>query len=111
MRPKFCLLVAVSTLAWAAPALAAPGDPVTIGEGVTLDPIIAARVRYEGVDAANFPNGADALTIRVRAGAELKASGFSVLVEAESTLGLINDYNDTLPGNGVEPFPTVAECR
>jgi len=109
MRSKFCLLAAVSSLAWAAPALAAPGDPVTVAEGVTLDPILAARLRYETVDAANFPNNADALTIRARAGAELKFSGFSILAEGEGTLALADDYNDTLPGNGVEPFPVVAD--
>ncbi len=109
MRSKFCLLVAVSSLAWAAPALAAPGDPITVAEGVTLDPILAARLRYESVDAANFPNSADALTIRARAGAELKFSGFSILAEGEGTLALADDYNDTLPDNGVEPFPVVAD--
>jgi hypothetical protein len=109
MRSKFCLLAAISSLAWAAPALAAPGDPVTIAEGVTLDPILAARLRYETVDAANFPNSADALTIRARVGAELKFSGFSILAEGEGTLALADDYNDTLPGNGVEPFPVVAD--
>src|SRR5688572_30604773 len=76
MRSKFCLLVAVSRLCWAVPALAAPGDPVTVAEGVTLDPILAARLRYEMVDQANFPASAGALTIRARAGAELKFSGF-----------------------------------
>ena len=109
MRAKFCLLAAVSGLAWGTPALAAPGDPMTIGEGVTFDPILATRLRYETVDQANFPDSADALTLRARAGAELKASGFSFLAEAEGTLALSEDYNDTLPGNGVEPFPTVAD--
>lgn len=109
MRSKFCLLAAVSGLAWAAPAMAAPGDPIAIGDGVTLDPILAARLRYETVDAANFPNSADALTLRARAGAELKVSGFSILAEGEGTLALADDYNDTLPGNGVEPFPVVAD--
>ena len=42
-------------------------------------------------------------------GAELKADGFSFLAEGEGTLALADDYNDTLPGNGVEPFPTVAD--
>ena len=45
----------------------------------------------------------------MRAGAELKADGFFVLAEGEGTLALADDYNDTLPGNGVEPFPTVAD--
>ena len=109
MRAKFCLLVAASSLSWAAPALAGPGDPVTVAEGVTLDPILAARLRYEAVDQANFPNGADALTLRARVGAELKGAGFSFLAEGEGTAALADDYNDTLPGNGVEPFPVVAD--
>ena len=85
------------------------GDPIAVAEGVTLDPIVAARLRYETVDQANFPNSADALTLRARVGAELKGSGFSFLAEAEGTLALSEDYNDTLPFNGVEPFPVVAD--
>ena len=109
MRSKFCLLVAVSGLAWGTPALAATGDPVPIGEGVTLDPIFAARLRYEMVEQDNIAASADAVTARVRAGLELKASGFFVLGEVESTLGLVNDYNDTIPKDGVEPFPIVGD--
>jgi hypothetical protein len=109
MRFKVSLLAAVSSLAAAAPALAATGDPVPIAEGVTLDPMFAARLRYEAVDQDNIAASADALTVRARAGLELKASGFAFLVEAESTLGLVNDYNDTIPGNGIEPFPVVAD--
>jgi len=109
MRSKFCLLVAVSGLAWGCPALAATGDPVPIGDGVTLDPIFAARLRYETVDQDNIAASADALTARMRAGLELKASGFFVLGEAEGTLAIVKDYNDTIPGNGIEPFPTVGD--
>lgn len=109
MRSKLVLLAAVSSLAWAAPALAAPGDPEPIGDGWTLDPILAARLRYESVDQANFPNSADALTIRLRLGAEFKGHGFSILGEFEGTGALVDDFNDTIPGNGVEPFPVVAD--
>ena len=94
----------------AAPATAQDVLPaMPLGGGVTLDPIVAARLRYETVDQANLPDSADALTLRVRAGAELKADGFFFLAEGEGTLALADDYNDTLPGNGVEPFPTVAD--
>jgi hypothetical protein len=85
------------------------GAPIPVGEGITLDPIFATRLRYEMVDQASVPDSADALTLRGRAGAELKASGFSLLAEAEGTLALSEDYNDTLPDNGVEPFPVVAD--
>lgn len=81
-----------ASIALAHPALAAPGDPVKIGSGLTLDPIIDARLRYELVDQPT--TNADALTMRMRAGAELKhSSGLSLLAEAEGTLGIINDYN------------------
>jgi hypothetical protein len=85
------------------------GAPVTVGEGVTLDPIIAARLRYETVDQPTFPDSAGALTVRLRLGGELKAAGFSFLAEGEGTLALSDDYNDTLPANGIEPVPVVAD--
>jgi len=101
---------ALSLAMAATPSLADElGGPVSLAEGVTFDPILAARLRYEMVDQAALPDNADALTLRARAGGELKASGFSLLAEAEGTLALSEDYNDTLPGNGVEPFPVVAD--
>lgn len=76
----------------AQPALAAPGDPANLAEGLTLDPIIEARLRYEAVDTPALD--ADAATLRLRAGAELKhASGFSLLAEGEGTLALASSYN------------------
>lgn len=69
-----------------------PGDPVKIGNGLTLDPIIDGRLRYEHVDQPSVD--ADAVTLRVRAGAELKhKSGLSLLVESVGTLGIVTDYN------------------
>lgn len=80
------------TAAFAQPAVAAPGDPVTLDGGFSLDPIVDARLRYEGVDTPTLD--ADAVTIRVRAGAELMhKSGLALLAEAEGTLALSEDYN------------------
>lgn len=79
-------------IALAQPAFAAPGDPVKIADGVTLDPIVEGRVRFEQVDQP--ATDADALTLRLRGGFELKqASGLSLLAEAEGTLGIVNNYN------------------
>lgn len=85
------------------------GKPVEIAEGVTLDPIIDANLRYESVTQAGAANDADAVTFRLRLGGEIKAGGFAFLAEGEGTLALSDNYNDTLPGNGVEPFPIVAD--
>ena len=85
----------------ATPALAQSwSGPKEIGDGVTLDPIIDARLRYEHVDQDNAVEEADALTLRLRAGAELKAGEVSLLVEGEGTFALIDDYN---------AFPFAAE--
>lgn len=98
------------TLLAAVPAAAQDVLPaIPLGNGVTLDPIVAARLRYETVDQASIPAQADALTLRARVGVEVKGHGFFALVEGESTLALVDDYNDTLPGNGIEPFPTVPD--
>lgn len=95
-----------SSIAFAHPAYAAGkpafGDPVPVGDGLTLDPIIDARIRYEGVDQPTVD--ADALTVRLRTGLELKhaPSHLSVLVEAEGTLGISKEYNAfpfDLPGS------------
>ncbi|HMO68570.1 MAG TPA: alginate export family protein [Novosphingobium sp.] len=101
------LLLAATALAapvaLAHPAFAAPGDPVKLGDGLTLDPIVEARLRYEGVDTPALD--ADAVTVRLRAGAELRhASGLSLLVEGEGTLALGKDYN-------AFPFPIADSQR
>lgn len=83
-------------IALACPAQAAEpkfGDPVKVGDGLTLDPIIDARLRYEHVDQP--ATDADAATLRLRAGFELKhaASKLALLAEAEGTLAIGKDYN------------------
>lgn len=73
------------------------GDPVTVGEGLTLDPILDVRLRWEHVETPNLPatDDADAVTFRVRSGIELKhaPSHLSFLAEGEATLGIDNSYN------------------
>ena len=84
-------LALVATAAISA-AQAAPvpqfGDPVAIADGVTLDPMLDARLRWEDVDATT--KSADAVTLRVRAGVELKhkASGLSFLAEGVGTVAM-----------------------
>ena len=85
-------LLAASQPAFAAPPKSQPGDPVRLGDGLTLDPIVDARLRYEHVDTSTLD--ADGVTLRLRAGAELKhKSGFALLVESEATLALDKGYN------------------
>lgn len=81
-----------SAITLAHPAYAKAGDPVKIGSGVTFDPIIDARLRYENVDTPTLD--ASAVTMRLRAGAELKhESGLSFLVETEGTVAIDTNYN------------------
>ncbi len=103
----------VAPMMAAQPAFAKPGDPVEVNENLTIDPIIAGRLRYETVDQDNPVADADALTLRLRAGAEVKLHNLSFLGEAEGTLAIIDDYNDTIANNGgfigAEPFSVVAD--
>ena len=94
-------------LGFANPAMAAPapafGSPVKVGDDLTLDPIIDARIRWESVDQPT--TDADAVTMRLRSGAELKhASGLSLLVEGEATLALGTRYN-------AFPYPIASDQR
>lgn len=91
---KFCLAATALAvpITFAHPALAAPGDPLKVADGLTLDPIIDTRLRYESVDTPVLD--ANAVTVRVRAGAELRhKAGLSFLAEAEGTLALERGYN------------------
>jgi hypothetical protein len=109
MKLFVTLLGAVSALALSAPAAAKDGDPVEIGEGATLDLTLNGRLRYETVEQAGLPDDAEALTLRLRFGSEIKFLDVSFLGEVESTRAFVGDYNDTLPGNGIEPVPVVAD--
>ena len=79
-------VAAAISLAWSGPALA-----VEVSNSVTLKPLIDARLRYEDVDQG--PLDAQALTFRVRAGAEATAGHFSLLAEGEGTVALADHYN------------------
>lgn len=94
MKSSWLLTAAAlaAPLAFAHPALAAPGDPITFADELAFDPIVDARLRYENVDQPG--READAVTARVRAGFEIKhAGGFAILAEAEGTLAIQDDYN------------------
>jgi len=98
MKTRYLLTATAlaAPLGFAHPAIAAPapkfGDPIAVGDGLTIDPIVDARIRWEHVDQPT--TDADAVTLRLRSGAELKhSSGLSLLVEGEATLALDNDYN------------------
>jgi hypothetical protein len=90
-------------------ALAQGSGPQEIAGGVTLDPVIDLRLRLETSDQDNAVDAATAVTLRGRAGLELASNGFSVLVEGEGTVAFVDDYNDTIPGNGLESFSVVAD--
>jgi hypothetical protein len=90
------------TLALLCTAMASPA----LAEEVSVKPIIEARLRYENVDEAGIAVESDAVTLRVRAGVEAKSGPFAVLIEAEGTLAIIEDYNSGV--NGL-PGPVIAD--
>ena len=95
----FTVAALAAPIAFAHPALAAPppphkfGDPVSVGDGFTLDPIVEGRLRWEHVDQPT--TDADAATLRLRLGGELKhaKSHLALLAEAEGTVAIGNNYN------------------
>lgn len=72
-----------------------------------LKPLADVRLRYETVDQAGFGANADALTFRLRAGAELSTSDWSLLGEVEGTSPLSEKYDSGL--NGRTRYPIVAD--
>lgn len=114
MRTILTAAALAAPIALAHPAFAAPkpGDPIVVSDDLTIDPIVEGRLRYEHVDQP--ATDADAVTMRLRAGAEFKMRGLSILVEGEGTLGIQNHYNafpfviadqQRRPGYSVVPDP------
>jgi hypothetical protein len=101
MRSKFLVTAAAlaAPIAFAHPALAqgpaakAFGGPVKVSDAVTIDPILDARLRYEGIDQP--ATKADAVTLRMRAGVEIKhaPSHLALLVEGEGLVAIGQRYN------------------
>ena len=69
----------------ATPALAAEA------ERVEIKPVLDARLRWENVDQGELD--ANAVTLRLRAGAEASLDHFSLLAEGEETVAPVNNYN------------------
>lgn len=118
MRIRTALTAAAlaAPLGFAHPASAAPapkfGDPVKVGDDLTIDPILDGRLRWEHVDQPAVD--ADAVTLRLRAGFELKhSSGLSFLAEGEGTLAIDAHYNAfpyaIADGQRRPQFATVAD--
>jgi hypothetical protein len=72
-----------------------------------VKPIADARLRYEHVDQEGLADEADALTFRLRAGAEVKWKDWSLLAEGEGTAALSERYDSGL--NGKTQYPIVAD--
>ena len=81
----------LALLALSTPAFAAGADKPPEPDRLQIKPILDARLRYESVDQG--PLEADALTLRLRAGAEARVGKFSILAEGEGTAAPVNDYN------------------
>jgi hypothetical protein len=102
-RSLLAAACAAAFLGKAAPAAESLAEAVIQG-----DVILDWRVRYEGVDQAEFADSAAALTSRLRAGfrtAPLRNT--SLLAEAVWVEALDDDYNSTT--NGQTAYPVVPD--
>ena len=80
-------LVAASPAVAASQAAPAPAGSTR----VQVKPILDTRLRFETVDQGDLDG--DALTLRLRAGAEAALNNWSLLAEGEGTIAVVNDYN------------------
>lgn len=85
------MLAAAFPLAFASSAAAAEPPQVAETDRLVIKPIVDSRLRYEDVDQG--PLRADAMTLRIRGGAEATLGRWSVLAEAELTGAPVADYN------------------
>ncbi|MGB3457421.1 MAG: hypothetical protein WBG08_00110 [Litorimonas sp.] len=73
-----------------------------------FEPIIDLRLRYEVADFSNFPDKAEALTLRSRIGVQTPEFwGTRLLVEMDHVEAFEEDYNSVT--NGRTNFPVIAD--
>jgi hypothetical protein len=82
---------AALALGLATPAAAQPAGRTELSHDVQLRPIADARLRYEHVDQAGLD--ADALTLRLRGGLEMRYGAFALLAEGEAVVAPLAHYN------------------
>ena len=88
---KFVVILGGAALFLPAAAHAEKADKEATSETLQIKPILDARLRYENVDQGALD--ADAVTLRLRAGAEAKLGSLSLLAEGEGTVAPVTDYN------------------
>ncbi len=81
----------------------APAGPAH-AQAVQIKPLGEARLRHETVDQDGLAADAEALTLRLRAGVEARAGRWSVLVEGQGNLALVDQYFDGLHGAATRPI-------
>ena len=74
---------------------------------VTVKPTLDARLRYEQVDQEGIARTAEAVTLRLRPGIEASSGSWSALIEGETTLVLVEDYNSGT--NDKSAFPLIVD--
>ena len=102
MRKKVLWCATAASLVAGAGGTAWAAQEAAEVEGFRLQPILDARLRYEGVDQPGLE--ADAVTLRLRAGIEGKSGPFTILAEAEGTAAPVDSYN-------AFPFPIAGESQ
>lgn len=85
----------IGTSLVATPALAQP---------VTLVPLADIRLQRETAAQDDLPESSEALMIRLRAGAEAKAGRWSLRIEGQGNLAIVEDYADGLNGRSDRPI-------
>lgn len=118
-RVLTAVLTVGATMALATPAAAQPAEEQPAAERLEIKPVLDTRARYEHVEQGSLD--ADAVTLRVRAGAEARYRSLSLLGEGEATVAPVNPYNafpfpiagerQRRPGQAVVPDPENAEVN
>src|SRR5690606_27958356 len=105
MKHRSLVATAVAAVMISGHALSAEARREALAESKAL---VDWRLRYEGVDQADFATNADAFTSRLRLGVQTGSiAGTSLLAEGVWLEDMLDDYNSTT--NGATEYPVVAD--
>ncbi|MEQ8410789.1 MAG: alginate export family protein [Erythrobacter sp.] len=90
----------------AALLVGALAHPAIAGE-IEVEPLIDARLQLETLDVDSLPETSEALTFRIRTGAEATSGRWTARFEGQANIAIVDNYTDGL--DGVTDRPIIAD--
>lgn len=81
-------------------------QPATADE-IEVEPLVDVRLQLETLDVESLPETSEALTLRIRTGAEATRGRWTARLEGQANIAIVDNYADGL--DGITDRPVIAD--